>query len=284
MFLLNLFILLVYIVNFLFFLKYYLIFIKLNLFNIFCFGLNNNMYYFLLQDFHIVNLKENEYHIINFFFNDFFFLLRNNFYISFKSLFIFIILLFCFLKILKFIILHILIKNLKLFYTICLNNLNKYLFFKIGNYNFIYQIWYKFAKNQKNTYLSLRFRLVYLNKKFMEQNFNNNNMFQDQIQEYFILKRKNFFDSYFKPVKIRKFAPLINFKKKFYTKSRKNNFLKGGFYYFLKDYEDRINKKEQQQKTLRVYEGIFGVYIYQELLKKTDQKQAKFVRMKLNRD
>lgn len=169
------------------------------------------------------------------------------------------------------------------FFGIIYNNVNKYFFLKSSDYNFLYQLWYKFAKNQKNTYLSLRFRLVYLTKKFVRQTFFNNNIFKDEVQEYFVLRRKSFFDSHFRPVKIKKFVPLVSFRRKFYSKQRMNYSFKGLLFFYLKDYEDRINQKEQQQKTLRIYEGIFGTYIYQELIKKDDQKQAKFVKMKLNR-
>lgn len=285
------FVLIIYFYYVIFFFK--LCFIKLNFFillkyfNLLYFnllsGLNSDMFLNILFDyFYNVNFLENKK--INFLFSIinliFFFFFLNLKYLIILSLIIFFIV----LKYKIFVYKILLIFKEIFFFGIVYNVLNKYFFFKSSNYNFIYQIWYKFAKGQKNTYLSMRFRLVYLTNKFLKQEFFNDNMFKDEVQEYFVLRRKTFFDSHFKPVKIRKFVPLVNLKRKFYTKRRQNYALKGLLFFYLKDYEDRINKKEQQQKTLRIYEGIFGTYIYQELIKKTDQKQAKFVKMKLNRD
>jgi hypothetical protein len=279
-----------YYINF-YFSKYFTIYIiKLKFFN-FCnyiLGLNNNMFSFLFLDFFNINLDNNYifYEKILIFFN-FFNSIKIYFLLNFLNLFILFFFIFLLLIFFKFFIYQKLDLNIFLnifFFGIIYNNFSKYIFLKSAEYNFLYQIWYKFARNQKNTFLSLRFRLVYLTKKFVQREFFNNNLFKDDVQEYFILKRKNFFDSHFKPIKIRKFVPLINLKKKFYSKQRRDVSFKGLLFFYLKDYEDRINKKEQQQKILRIYEGIFGVYIYQELLKKTDQKQAKFVKMKLHRD
>lgn len=281
--------------NFIFFIYYYYVvlffkiyFIKLNFFillkyfNLSYFkilsGLNsdmflNNLFYYYISFIVDLNNKNERMDLILLFVNilvDFKYLFFIFLTISFKYRFFII-------KILNF------FKEL-IFFGMISNSLSKYFFFKSANYNFIYQNWYKFAKGQKNTYLSMRFRLVYLTNKFVKQEFFNDNLFKDDVQEFFVLRRKTFFDSHFKPVKIRKFVPLVNLKRKFYTKRRRNYSLKGLLFFYLKDYEDRINKKEQQQKTLRIYEGIFGTYIYQELIKKSDQKQAKFVKMKLNRE
>ena len=263
-------------------------FILLKYFNLIYFnllsGLNSDMF---------LNIFFNYSYNVNFFEDKkiYFFVLMLNliyvlFFVTLKYLIIlYLIGLFVILKYKNYFIYKFLIIFKEIFFFgFIYNILNKYFFFKSSNYNFIYQVWYKFAKGQKNTYLSMRFRLVYLTSKFLKQEFFNDNIFKDEVQEYFVLRRKTFFDSHFKPVKIRKFVPLINLKRKFYTKRRRNYALKGLLFFYLKDYEDRINKKEQQQKTLRIYEGIFGTYIYQELIKKTDQKQAKFVKMKLNRD
>jgi hypothetical protein len=235
--------------------------------------LNNNIFSFLLKDFHIVDSGVGGIIQKIFFFNIF--------PLHWISLFIIFLIIIRFLK--NYIYNSLNLLNEIIFFGIIYNNINKYFFLKGSDYNFLYQLWYKFAKNQKNTYLSLRFRLVYLTKKFVGQTFFNNNIFKDEVQEYFVLRRKSFFDSHFRPVKIRKFVPLVSFRRKFYSKQRMNYSFKGLLFFYLKDYEDRINQKEQQQKTLRIYEGIFGTYIYQELIKKDDQKQAKFVKMKLNR-
>ncbi len=159
-----------------------------------------------------------------------------------------------------------------------------YFYFKTSNYDILYQLWYKFARNQKSGYLALRYRLVYLNQKFVQNEILNNKLFEENIQEYFILKRKSFTDNYSKQIRIRKFVPLYSLKRKFNSKIRRKSSLKGLFFFYLKDYEDRINNKEKQQKNLRIYEGKFGTYIYQELIKKEDQKQSKFIKIRLHRD
>jgi hypothetical protein len=279
-----------YYINF-YFSKHFTVYIlKLKFFNFYNYilGLNNNMFSFFFFNFFNVNLDNTYIFEEKLIFFNIWIFIKIYFLLNFFNLFI---LFFFFISLLLIFFRFFIYKKLNLniflnifFFGIIYNNLVKYIFLKTADYNFVYQIWYKFARNQKNTYLSLKFRLVYLTKKFVQREFLNNNIFKDQIQEYFILKRKNFFDSHFKPIKIRKFVPLINLKKKFYTKQRRDVSFKGLLFFYLKDYEDRINKKEEQQKILRIYEGIFGIYINQELLKKTDQKQARFVRMKLHRD
>ncbi len=195
-----------------------------------------------------------------------------------------VFLFFCFLIfILKSLIIIFLIK--KFFHLFFRNLFIIYFYFKSSSYDVLYQLWYKFARNQKSGYLALRYRLVYLNKKFVQNEIlNNDKWFQENIQEYFILKRKNFGDTYLRQTRVRRFVPLYYLKRKFYSKIRRNFSLKGLFFFYLKDFEDRINNKEKQQKNLRIYETKFGTYVYQELIKKGDQKQSKFIKMRLHRD
>jgi hypothetical protein len=289
--LLNLFCFIVY-----YYIKFYFEFyILLNFifFYINSMGLNINMFsYFIFDNFFITELFDNIFfYKLNFtkviqldVFFSFNFKLNSVFWIlHFEYIYVYLIYYFT-IFLLIYYFFKTLNKIVKYNYFLFIANIfYLYNFLKTSNYNFLYQAWYKFARNQKNTYLAFRFRLVYLNKKFVKREILNDNIYNDDIQEYFILKKKTFFDSHFKPTKIRKFVPLVNLRRKFYSNYRQKYTLKGLLFFYFKDYEDRINNKEAQQKTLRIYEGIYGTYIYQELLKKEDQKQAKFVQMKLNR-
>lgn len=262
---------------------YYLFFIKL----IFL-GLNINTFFlnlFLLKKLIILNVFKN---LIFIYFKKIYFA---NYFLSFFYInYLYILIYFCFFKFFIYNFLIYFIKNYiskiaKNTYLFFFQLLFVYPYYKFSDYNFLYQYWYRFARNQKNTYLALRFRLVYLNKKKIENEiFNIENLKKDDIQEYFVLKRKNFLDSYLKPVKIRKFIPLIKFRREYFSVKRQRMTLKGLLFFYFKDYENRINNKEQQQKTLRIYEGLYGTLMFKELLKKEDQKQAKFIKMKLHRE